>query len=171
MNGQVLEHGDRLSNVVKDGCYFCECIVSSCFACLSRNALLALLSLRLNMRQFFASQDGNVKCHHEDRKLCPRLSCPESQQFIMQGECCPTCLETTPDPQTDSPATFDPENLLDPDPDVSQDLDVNPLLDIPSSARITEGLCNGRKCGPNMQCWEGSQCIGEFARCTHQSEL
>lgn len=120
-------------------------------------------------------QDGNVKCHNEDRKNCRPLSCPESQQFLVQGECCPTCLETTVDPQTDFPATIDP---------VVQDLDglqggePDQFLDNPSSSPLTLRGCipNLTDCGPGAHCGKGpycqcspgfqlrgSSCEGEFA--------
>jgi len=40
---------------------------------------------------FTISQNGNVRCHSQERKNCPELLCPRSQRIQVQGACCKIC--------------------------------------------------------------------------------
>lgn len=66
MHGEFYDHGAVVMVAATPRCIECEC------------------------------QDGSMHCKLLDRNVsCPKLNCPEEQQFTMDGECCKFCPGTS----------------------------------------------------------------------------
>ena len=124
-----------------------------------------------------------MKCEHQDPELtCPRLSCPESQQYLSEEACCPVCLGAAPLEATDEsssaeilevPLTAAPTGAALQDPSrITTNEIMDPCYRNPCGR---EQLCvlksksdseYGCEClsGFRMSADDASLCIGEWTR-------